>query len=424
MPKLTEKLKLFGEAIKISQIRKKLLFTLFIFLAFRFIAHLPVPGVNLALLHQFFDRSQLLTLLDVFSGGTLANFSIAALGLNPFINASIMLQLLALVWKKLEELSKEGECGRAKINLYTRILTIPLAAFQSFGMYSILRSQNIIDTLSPFNLILMVFTMTAGTMVLVFFGDLISEFGIGNGISLLIFAGIVARYPVNIFQTLSVVGGERIFGLAAFLLLAVGLIVGIIMIEEASLRIPIQYARGRGYGGGTKTYLPLKINTAGVMPIIFALSLASVPSMAGKIFSSIPKLSSFGGSISSLFAPSTFLYSFAYFILVVVFTFFYTTVVFKPNEVSEELRKGGAFIPGIRPGEATKTRLGWYLYRVTTIGGVFLGLVAVLPSLAQNITKISTISLGGTGVLIVVSVILELSRSIENLVQTYHYETF
>ena len=265
----SEKIRVFGQALKIAQIRKRLLITLLIFTFFRLIAHLPVPGIDNQLLRQFFAQNQLLTLLDVFSGGTLANFSVAALGLNPFINASVMLQLLSFVWPKLEELAKEGEYGRTRLNLYTRLLTVPLAAVQSLGMYLILKNQQIIGSLSPLVLASMIITMTAGTIALVFLGDLITEFGIGNGISMMIFAGIIARYPINIFQTASLVDTQGAFNLIVFLLLALLLIGGIIMVEEAALRLPIQYARRRGeFVTGGRTYLPIKINTAGVMPII------------------------------------------------------------------------------------------------------------------------------------------------------------
>ena len=404
---------------------QRILITLLIFVFFRLIAHLPVPGVDPQLLKQFFAQNQLLSLLDVFSGGTLANFSIAALGLNPFINASVMLQLLSFVWPKLAQLAKEGEYGRAKLNLYTRLLTVPLAAIQALGMYAILKSQQVIGSLSPLMLVSLVITMTAGTMVLVFLGDLITEFGIGNGISMLIFAGIVARYPVSFFQTISLIESQLSFNLIAFILLALILIIGIVMVEEAALRLPIRYARRAGrFGSVSRSYLPIKINTAGVMPIIFALSLVFLPSMAGRALINLsqPQLVRLGEWLNFWFQPGGVAYSLVYFILVVLFAFFYTLVVFKPDEVAEQLRKSGAFIPGVRPGEATKQRLNWYLYRVTAIGGVFLALVAILPSISQRLTQISTMTLGGTGILIVISVVLEITRSLENLVQTYQYE--
>lgn len=427
MNKWFEKIKLFKEALKISQVRKRVYFTASAFLLYRAVAHLPVPGVNLTLLKQFFSQNQLLSLLDVFSGGTLANFSIAALGLGPFITASVVFQLLAMVWPKIEELMKEGEYGRNKVNLYTRFLTVPLALVQGLAMSTILKSQGIIEDTSFLTIASMIVVMAAGTMLLVFLGDMINEFGLGNGTSLIIFAGIVSRYPVSIFQTASIVEGQQIFNVIIFLILALLLVAGIIMIEEAAMRMPIHYARrSGGPSGASRTYLPIKINNAGVMPIIFALSLVFIPSFVGKTLTNLQNstLVSFGQVLTNLFTPGTAVYTLTYFLMVVVFTFFYTTVVFKPDEVSEELRKSGAFIPGIRPGLSTKNRLTWYLYRVTAIGAIFLGLVAVLPSLVQQISGISTLTLGGTGMLIAISVVLEISRSVENLVQTHRYESF
>ena len=424
--KYLAKAKVYLSAFKISQIRKRILFTLLIFLVFRLIAHLPVPGVDASRLQAFFNQNQFLSLIDIFSGGTLANFSIVALGLSPFITASVMLQLLGMVWPKLEEIMKEGESGRVKMNLYTRVISVPLAVVQGLGTYSILRSQGVLNELSIPVLTTMLLAMATGTMVMIFFSDLIDEFGVGNGTSTLIFAGIVARYPVSIFQTLTLVESKTSFNLIVFGILSLLLVAGVILIEEGALRLPIQYARrGRGLPGN-RTYLPIKINTSGVMPVIFALSLMSAPSFLGRVLMGAPNsfLSGFGSWLTSFFQSGSFSYNLVYFLLVLGFTLVYTTVVFKPDEVADQLRKSGAFIPGIRPGESTKTRLTWYLYRLTFVGGLFLGLIAVLPSLVQGMTKISTLSLGGTGILIVISVILEVTRSIENLVQTYQYETF
>jgi preprotein translocase subunit SecY len=266
MNKILKSLSLYFEGLKTPLLRKKIGATLAILIFFRFIAHIPVPGVNLALLHSFFSQNQLLSLLDIFSGGTLANFSIAALGLNPYINASVMLQLLQLVSPKLEELSKEGEYGRAKINQYTRIATIPLAMVQALGMYGILHSQKIIGTLNIFTLTALVLSMLAGTMVMIFLGQLINQFGVGNGISMIIFAGIISRLPINAIQTLSVTdfsNPQTGINIIIFLILAIGIILAIVMVEEAVLRIPISYAKRAQI-----TYLPVKVDTAGVMPII------------------------------------------------------------------------------------------------------------------------------------------------------------
>lgn len=414
-------IRLYIEGLKTPILQKKFLITFLILALFRMVAHIPVPGVNLTLLKQFFEGNQFLSLLDIFSGGTLANFSIAALGLNPYINASIMLQLMTMVIKKLEDLSKEGEYGREKINQYTRILTIPLSIFQAFSMYGILRSQNIIPTLSPVVLAALILTMTAGTMLTLFLAELINQYGIGNGVSVMIFAGIIARYPVNIVQTSSVVGANGLFNLLSFLILALILTLGIVFVEEAILRIPIKYAKTK-----QTTYLPLKVDTAGVMPIIFALSLATIPSMIAQFLGTLDNLTlvNIANGISSFLTPGSASYSVFYFTLVVIFTYFYTGVVFKPKDIAQDLRKSGAFIPGIRPGKSTEARLQFLSSRVTVIGAVFLGFVAVIPSIAQNLTGITTLAIGGTSLLIVVSVIIELTRKVENVVQMYRYEKF
>ncbi len=422
MSKATELLSLYTEGLKTPLLRRKVLFTLGVLILFRLIAHIPVPGVNLTLLHSFFAQNQLLSLLDIFSGGTLANFSIAALGLNPYINASVMLQLFTMVSPQLEELSKEGEYGRAKINQYTRFITVPLSVVQSLGMYGILRSQNIIPILPPLLILALVASMVAGTMVMIFLGEQINLYGVGNGISTIIFAGIISRLPISIFQTLQVTdfsNPQTLFNILGFIGLALVLVGGIVMVEEAVIRIPVNYARR-----SQTTYLPIKIDTAGVMPIIFAVSLATAPSLIGQFTSKLPYplIANIGIHISSIFRTSSYFYSVFYFVLVVAFTFFYTSVVFKPKDVAEELRKSGGFIPGIRPGIATEKRLQYLVNRVMIIGGVFLGLIAVIPSIVQNITGITSLTIGGTSVLIVVSVIIELTRKIENVVQMYRYE--
>ena len=422
MNRIAKALSLYVEGLKTPILRQKMLFTLGILVLFRFIAHIPVPGVNLALLKNFFSQNQLLSLLDIFSGGTLANFSIAALGLNPYINASVMMQLMALIIPQLEELQKEGEYGRAKINHYTRIATIPFALIQAVGMYALLHSQHIIQTLSPFTMVALVASMLAGTMIMIFLGELVNTYGVGNGISMLIFAGIVSRLPVGIIQTFSVAdfsNPQTMFNMIIFIAMAVALVLGIVMVEEAVLRIPVHYAKR-----GQQTYLPIKVNTAGVMPIIFAVSLAMVPSLLGQYLSklSIGSLASFGRGMSAFFQPSSYTYIIFYFLLVIGFTFFYTSVVFKPKDIAEELRKAGGYIPGIRPGVATEKRIQFLLNRVIFIGAAFLGFIAVSPSIVQKMTNITTLTIGGTSVLIVVSVILELNRKVENVVQTYNYD--
>jgi preprotein translocase subunit SecY len=415
-------LSLYIDGLKTPLLRRKVLITLGILVLFRLIAHIPVPGVNLALLKQFFSQNQLLSLLDIFSGGTLANFSIAALGLNPYINASVMIQLFTMISPQLAELQKEGEYGRAKINQYVRFITVPLAAVQSLGMYGILRSQNIIPNLPIHLLIALVASMVAGTMVMIFLGEQINIYGVGNGISILIFAGIVSRIPITVIQSLQVAdfsNPQVLINFVTFAVLAVVLVAGIVMVEEAILRVPVHYARR-----AQTTYLPIKIDTAGVMPIIFAVSLATAPSLIGQFVGKLPQpaIAQIGLTMASIFRTSSYFYSAFYFILVVAFTFFYTSVVFKPKDVAEELRKSGGFIPGIRPGISTEKRLQYLVNRVMIIGGVFLGLIAVIPSLVQNVTGMASLTIGGTSVLIVVSVIIELTRKIENVVQMYRYE--
>lgn len=416
-------------AWKIPELKKRILFTAGIFVVFRFVAHIPVPGINVAALRQLFSSSQLLGLLDIFSGGTLANFSIMALGLNPYINASIILQLLTMVVPRLEALSKEGEYGRGKINQYTRLITVPLAAVQALGMYALLKNQQIIGSLSPLSLIGLVISMTAGTIFLMWLGELITENGIGNGISMLIFAGIVGRFPIAIGQTLSVTQAENFFNITVFSAMSLAVIAAIVIINEATRKIRIQYARrisGNKMYGGQSTYLPLKINQAGVIPIIFAVSLILLPSMMGNFLAGAPNLlvAKVARGIATVFNPGGFVYNLTYFLLVVGFTYFYTAVIFNPEKISDEIKKYGGFIPGIRPGSHTADYLSKILTRITLAGAIFLGLVAILPSIAQNLTSISTLTLGGTGILIVVSVILETTKQLEAMMVMRSYEGF
>ncbi|MFC1711320.1 preprotein translocase subunit SecY [Patescibacteria group bacterium] len=416
-------------AFKIPDLRKKLLFTIFILIVYRFAAHLPIPGVDLEALKTLFQRNQFLGLIDIFSGGTLANFSIIAMGLNPYINASIVLQLLTMVIPKLEELSKEGEMGREKINQYTRILTIPLAAFQSFGLIAILKRQDIIGQLQPLSLITIILTMTAGCLLLMWFGELISQYGIGNGISVLIFAGIVGRMPVSFAQTFSIAETINFFNLIVFVVMAVAVIAAICFVDQASRKITISYARrvrGKKMYGGSSTHLPLKINQAGVIPIIFAVSLVLIPSMVAQYLQTIPNpaISSFAQTVSKVFDPNSFTYNLIYFLLVIGFTYFYTAVTFNPEKIADDIKKHGGFIPGIRPGKPTADYLNRILTRITLAGAVFLGLIAILPSIARSLTGITTMMIGGTGILIVVSVVLETSKTLESQLIMRSYDGF
>lgn len=416
-------------SFKTPELRNKIIFTLGIFVIFRIFAHVPIPGVDREAMKRLFQGNQFLGLLDIFSGGTLVNFSVMALGLNPYINSSIIFQLLTMVFPKLEELSKEGEYGRQKINQYTRFLSVPLAALQSIGMYVLIRNQQIITNLNPLSLVALVVTMTTGTVLLMWLGELITEQGIGNGISLLIFAGIVGRLPIAFGQTATVVTSQSITNLAIFVVLAIIVVTSIVVVNEAVRQITVQYAkriRGNRMYGGNTSYLPLRINQAGVIPIIFAVSFVLLPQIGGQFLSQTNQatLVAIGNFLTRAFNPSGILYNVIYFILVVGFTYFYTAVTFNPQKIADEIQKYGGFIPGIRPGKSTADYLQYILTRLTLAGAIFLGIIAILPSIARSITGVSTLLLGGTGILIVVSVILETVKSLEAQLVMRNYEGF
>lgn len=416
-------------ALKDPQLKRKVLFTLFLFFVFRLFAFLPVPAINLEKLKVLFSQSQFLSLLDIFSGGTLINFSVMALGLNPYINASIVIQLLTAIIPKLEQLSKEGEYGKHKINQYTRFLTVPLTIVQTIGIFALLKNQKIVTNLSPIEFFSFVVTMVAGTFILVWFGELISEFGLGNGISLLIFAGIVGRLPVMLGRTVSVFTGEQVLNMVIFIVLALVVVSSIVFVNEAIRKIPVYYAkriRGNRVYQGATNFLPLKLNQAGVIPIIFAVSFVLFPQLLGNFFQYVqnPAVANTAKFIVKLFSPSGFFYNFFYFILVIGFTYFYTIVVFNPQKISEEIQKHGGFIPGIRPGTATKQYLEKILYRITSVGAVFLGIIAILPAIVSSITGITNLLIGGTAILIVVSVILETFKMIEAQLVMKNYDKF
>lgn len=422
-------LRLFRNSFKAPDVRRKILFTAGILLVFRIFAHIPVSGVDLTQLKALFSQNQFLGLLDIFSGGTLANFSVMALGLNPYINASIIMQLGTLVFPKLEELQKEGESGRQKINQYTRYLTVPLAAVQAVGMFALLKSQGIVSLQNPVEVASFILTMTAGTMFLVWLGELITEKGVGNGISILIFAGIVGRLPVILGQTASTTSSQNLFSTISFAVMGLLVIALIVIVNEATRQIPIFYARrvrGNKMYGGQSTHLPLRLNQAGVIPIIFAVSLILLPSLFANYLtaSTNPMLRNIATNIAIWFNPNGAIYNIAYFSLVVLFAYFYTAVVFNPKKISEEIQKYGGFIPGIRPGSPTAKYLSYILSRITLAGAIFLGLVAILPALARSATSVQTLILGGTGILIVVSVVLETIKSIEAQLVMRNYEGY
>ncbi len=414
---------------KTPELRRKIILTLSLFVIFRVFAHVPIPGVDRAKLALLFSQNQFLGLLDIFSGGTLVNFSVLALGLNPYINASIILQLLTIVFPKLEELQKEGDYGQEKINQYIRFLTIPLAVVQSIGMYMLLRNQGIVGALNPVTLLSIVLTMTAGTMFVVWLGELITEYGVGNGISLLIFAGIVGRMPVALFQTASVFRPEAITNTIIFAVMSLIVIAGTVFMNEAVRRIPVHYARrirGNKIYGGNTSYLPLRVNQAGVIPIIFAVSLVLLPSLLGGFLQQLhnPAMAGVGRFFTTVFDPNSVSYNVIYFLLVIGFTYFYTAITFNPTKIAGEIQKYGGFIPGIRPGTPTANYLNYILTRITLAGALFLGILAIFPAIARGISGLTTLLVGGTGVLIVVSVVLETVQALEAQLVMRNYEGF
>ncbi len=416
-------------ALRDQELRKKILFTFFIITVFRIFAFIPVPVVDRTALQTLFGSSAFFSLLDIFSGGTLINFSVMALGLGPYINASIILQLFTMIIPKLEELSKEGEYGRAKINQYTRFLTLPITLIQSIALYSLLSSQKVIPTLNFLEFLAFVSTITAGSFILMWLGEMITEYGLGNGISMLIFVGIVSRVPVKASQAFTTASQDTIMPLLFVIFCMVAVIYAVVIINQAVRKVPVYYAKrikgNRVFQGGSN-YLPLRLNQAGVIPIIFAISFVLFPQLIGNFLVTLknPAVQSFAQVLIKTFDPKGLFYNGMYFVLVIAFTFFYTIVVFNPEKISEEIQKHGGFIPGIRPGRSTKEYLQRIVYRITTVGALFLGLIAIMPAVLSALTGTQSIIIGGTGVLIVVSVVLETFKTIETQIAMKSYDKF
>lgn len=421
--------KIIKDALTNRELKSRLLISLLILAIFRFVTHIPVPGVNTAAIKAVFASNQLLSLLDVFSGGTLANFSILALGLNPYINASIIMQLLTMVYPKFEELQKEGESGQQQLNQYTRFLSVPLSLMQSAAMYMLLKNANLVAVSSPLALLTLIVTMSAGSIFLMWLGENLTEYGVGNGISLLIFAGIVGRLPVSFLQTSALAPTLNIANLIIFVFLVVVVVYSIVFVDEAKRQIIVEYSRrvrgGKETGGGS-SYLPIKLNNAGVIPIIFAIALVLAPSMIARLLQNLPNqtIASFATSFATSFTPQSIWYNLVYFLLVVAFTYFYTAVVFDTDKIADQLKNNGGYIPGIRPGKHTSRYLNFIVTRTTFAGAVFLGAIAVLPSLVQGVTQISSLTIGGTSILIVVSVVLETFRKLQSYTVLRSYEGF
>jgi preprotein translocase subunit SecY len=423
-------------AFRIPDLRSKILFTLGMLVIFRFLAAVPVPGVNREGLQDFIQNNALLGILNIFSGNSLQNFSIVALGVYPYITASIIMQLMTPIIPGLNELSNEGQGGRNKINQYTHWLTVPLAMLQAYGQGVLFSQQTGPDGLpliegfgfgnpnTVLPTIATLVTMTAGTMLLVWIGELITEFGIGNGASIIIFGGIVASLPGAV---MSLFGGSsvssNVIGVVMFAAIGLLTVVGIVLINEGQSRIPVR--SGRMYGGNT-TFIPLNVNSAGMIPLIFAVSILVFPGLIAQFLStsSNETLRNFAGELSRFMSPNTLQYNIVYFVLVVAFTYFYTMVIFQQQKISENLQRQGAFIPGVRPGRNTQQYLMRTLNRITLIGALFLGTVAILPFIASTLTGVNSLLLGATSLLIVVGVAIDTMRQLEAQLVMRNYEGF
>lgn len=419
----------FAQIWKIKDVRNRLLFVVAMLVIFRIVAHIPIPGVDLVNLRNYLEGNQILGLLNMFSGGTLQNFSIVMLGVGPYITASIIMQLMTMIVPSMEELSKEGESGQQKINMYTRWLTIPLALLQAYSMIRLLSQpgQNVLTNLSPLNVVAIMLTVTAGTMFLMWIGELISEKKVGNGVSLLIFAGVVSTLPNMLTQAYINYDPSQLFTYALFLVAAILTVVGVVFMTEGQRNIPVSYAkhlRGSKTFGGANTHLPFRVNMAGVIPIIFAVSLILFPTIAAQFFVNADAewMRNIANGTIRLFQNQPF-YNTLYFLLVFGFTFFYTSVVFHPQKIAENLQKQGGFVPGIRPGKETESYLSKTMNRLNLVGATFLGLIAILPLVAQALAGTQTLTVGGASMLIVVAVAIETAKQVEAQVTMHQYDT-
>jgi preprotein translocase subunit SecY len=399
-------------------LRNRVLFVLGALVVFRLLSAIPIPGVDAVKLQNFIANNQFVGVLNIFSGGGLSTLSIIMLGVGPYITSSIIMQLLTIMSPRLKAMYQEdGEIGRKKFTQFSRMITIPLALVQGLALLVLLRKQGIMTDLSVFGLITNLSVVVAGSMLLMWIGELVSEFGIGNGVSLIIFAGIVANIPKEISQFFFTFNMANLPVYILFLAVGLLIVAGVVVVTEAERPLPVTYAkqvRGDHVAGGTQTYLPIRVNQAGVIPIIFALSILLFPQMIGTALAGMTNGTLLAISRGMLwFVANTWLYSLFYFIFVFLFTYFYTAVTFDPEQVATNLQKNGAFVPGIRPGEATREYISKILNRTTMMGAVFLGVIAVLPLIIKAVTGITAFAIGGTALLIVVSVVLDIIKKTE-----------
>lgn len=412
---------------KARDLRNSILFILGMLAIFRLAAHIPVPGVDTQALKDFFSSNQILGLMNIFAGGGMTNFSIVMMGVGPYITSSIIFQLLAMIIPKLEEMNKE-EAGRQKVNMWTRWMTVPLAILEAYGMITLLRrsSHLILGDISSFDLFAMVMTVAAGTVFLMWLGELMTEKKVGNGISLLIFAGIVSGLLQTAQQVAITFDPSKLYVILGFLIIAVITIIGVVVINEGQRNVPVQYARqirGNRMFGGTSTHLPLRVNMAGVIPIIFAISVVIFPPMIAQFFIRARTVFIANAAQWTIeFFQNQLVYAVLYFLLVFAFTYFYTEVIFHPAQIAENLQKQGGFIPGIRPGCHTSEYLANTTHKIIFVGALFLGIIAILPLILRYFTGIQSLSIGGTSLLIVVSVVIETVKQIESQLIMREYE--
>lgn len=413
----------------LPDLRRRILFTIGILVVFRFMTHVPLPGVDIAKLQEYFATSPLFGMLDLFTGGAMENFSIAALGVYPYITASIIMQLLVPVIPRLQAISQEGELGQQRINRITHIAMIPLAGLQSYAMIALLGSQGVTQEIVPLTMANIVITMIASTMFLVWLGELITERGVGNGISLIIFAGIVTDIPGIVGRGIVAAAGGNPGGLITYVILSLAMIVLIVIFVEAHRRIPVQYARstfrgGRMYRQSGSTYVPLRVNTAGMIPLIFAIALMQLPGTISTYFMNpAGQDPNFWNTIFDLFQSNTVLYQVLYFALVIGFTLFYTMVIFEQMNLPQTLQRQGGFVPGVRPGKTTADYLNGIIRRITFGGALFLAVVAILPFITQRITGVNLL-IQSTAMLIAVGVALDTMKQLEAQLTMRRYEGF
>jgi len=415
-----------------KELRNSVFYIIALLVLFRVVAHIPLPGIDAAALRQYFQSNQILGLLNVFSGGTISNFSIVALGVAPYITASIIIQLLGMIFPAIEEIQKEGEQGKRKITTWTRWLTVPICVLQAFGLLAILKNSgpaaNSVFAQGPLATAVAVITMSVGTLFLMWLGELISERKLGNGMSLLIFAGIIAGLPQLVQTTVSTFTRDDLFTLVLYVAIGLFTVISVVVMNEAQRKIPIAHARqirAPGMLPGASNFLPLKVNMAGVIPIIFAISMLLFPPMVARFF--VNAQTNFVADAANWIVrvfDNQQIHAVLYFLLVFGFTYFYTSIVFQPDKIAENLQKQGAFIPGIRPGKPTADYLNIVTNRLLLAGGLFLATLAVLPNILQQTTNVSNIAIGGTSFLIVVSVVIETVRQVESQLATQEYDRY